>query len=205
MFALRGKWCCAIAHSDVLMSATQSDVMCSFLTRRSAHHKATPSSRTKCASRSACGTHRSKNEKAVQWTAFVFGCGDGIWTSWPSGYEPDELPDCSTPRYNGAGSRDRTGTRSKSHGILSPGRLPVPPFRHKCDRTSSILPIHYSTSLLFCQYPFWKKYFSRRFFAPFLLTRGKKCDIIYRLVWYIVCPVSWIYSHFVGENKLNSW
>ena len=29
----------------------------------------------------------------------VFGCGDGIWTSWPSGYEPDELPDCSTPRY----------------------------------------------------------------------------------------------------------
>ena len=135
----------------------------------------------------------------------TFGCGDGIWTSWPSGYEPDELPDCSTPRYNGAGSRDRTGTRSKSHGILSPGRLPVPPFRHKCDRTSSILPIHYSTSLLFCQYPFWKKYFSRRFFAPFLLTRGKKCDIIYRLVWYIVCPVSWIYSHFVGENKLNSW
>ena len=29
----------------------------------------------------------------------------------PSGYEPDELPDCSTPRYNfGAGDRGRTGT-----------------------------------------------------------------------------------------------
>ena len=27
------------------------------------------------------------------------GCGEGIWTTWPSGYEPDELPDCSTPRY----------------------------------------------------------------------------------------------------------
>ena len=47
----------------------------------------------------------------------------------PSGYEPDELPGCSTPRY-GAGNRDRTGTRFKSHGILSPGRLPISPFRH---------------------------------------------------------------------------
>ena len=31
---------------------------------------------------------------------YSYGCGDGIWTSWPSGYEPDELPDCSTPRYD---------------------------------------------------------------------------------------------------------
>ena len=28
------------------------------------------------------------------------GCGGRIWTIRPSGYEPDELPDCSTPRYN---------------------------------------------------------------------------------------------------------
>ena len=42
----------------------------------------------------------TKNEKAVQWTAFVFGCGGGIWTSRPPGYEPDELPGCSTPRYS---------------------------------------------------------------------------------------------------------
>ena len=30
----------------------------------------------------------------------------------PPGYEPDELPNCSTPRYKdvGAGDRDRTGT-----------------------------------------------------------------------------------------------
>ena len=31
----------------------------------------------------------------------------------PPGYEPDELPDCSTPRYeieDGAGDRGRTGT-----------------------------------------------------------------------------------------------
>ena len=75
-----------------------------------------------------------------------YGCGDGIWTSWPSGYEPDELPDCSTPRYNGAGSRGRTGTRNKSHGILSPGRLPIPPFRHI---TTCFLHRHYIISLLF--------------------------------------------------------
>ena len=30
---------------------------------------------------------------------------------------------------NGAGHRSRTGTRFKSHGILSPGRLPSPPVR----------------------------------------------------------------------------
>ena len=29
-----------------------------------------------------------------------------------------------------AGDRDRTGTGITTHGILSPGRLPVPPRRH---------------------------------------------------------------------------
>ena len=58
----------------------------------------------------------------------------------PSGYEPDELPACSTPRrygwfsvmhhiFNGAGDRDRTGTRVYPRRILSPVRLPVPPLR----------------------------------------------------------------------------
>ena len=47
----------------------------------------------------------------------------------PLGYEPNELPDCSTPRYFGAGNRARTGTRLSSHGILSPGRLPISPLR----------------------------------------------------------------------------
>ena len=46
----------------------------------------------------------------------------------PPGYEPDELPT--------ALSRDmvpETGVepaRDYSHGILSPGRLPIPPLRH---------------------------------------------------------------------------
>ena len=34
------------------------------------------------------------------------------------------------PSLNGAGDRDRTGTILTYHGILSPGRLPVPPHRH---------------------------------------------------------------------------
>ena len=77
----------------------QSDVMCSLLTReahitrRSRHH-----------ARSAHHVPRAehivpKTKKAVQWTAFVFGCGGRICTIRPSGYEPDELPSCSTPRY----------------------------------------------------------------------------------------------------------
>ena len=47
----------------------------------------------------------------------------------PPGYEPDELPGCSTPRY----VVPVTGVepvRDCSHGILSPGRLPIPPHRH---------------------------------------------------------------------------
>ena len=32
--------------------------------------------------------------------SFFIGSGDGTWTTWPSGYEPDELPNCSTPRQS---------------------------------------------------------------------------------------------------------
>ena len=32
--------------------------------------------------------------------------------------------------YNHAADRNRTGTGITTHGILSPGRLPVPPLRH---------------------------------------------------------------------------
>ena len=31
--------------------------------------------------------------------------------------------------FSGAGDRGRTGTSITAHGILSPGRLPVPPHR----------------------------------------------------------------------------
>ena len=56
------------------------------------------------------------------------------------GFEPHDLRVMSPTSYQtaplrdiGAGSRGRTGTRNKSHGILSPGRLPIPPFRHTND------------------------------------------------------------------------
>ena len=53
----------------------------------------------------------------------------------PPGYEPDELP-TAPPRDViqlldiGTGDRGRTGTGITTHGILSPGRLPIPPRRH---------------------------------------------------------------------------
>ena len=40
----------------------------------------------------------------------------------PSDKETQALP-------AGAGNRARTGTGAASHGILSPGRLPIPPLR----------------------------------------------------------------------------
>ena len=69
------------------------------------------------------------------------------------GFEPHDLrvmspTSCQTAPSRdicGAGSRGRTGTRNKSHGILSPGRLPIPPFRHVTTNWSSTLLIHYIT------------------------------------------------------------
>ena len=57
------------------------------------------------------------------------------------GFEPHDLRVMSPTSYqaallrdiylipDGAGNRDRTGTILSYHGILSPGRLPVPPHR----------------------------------------------------------------------------
>ena len=58
------------------------------------------------------------------------------------GFEPHDLRvmsptsyQAALPRGIGAGNRDRTGTILSYHGILSPGRLPVPPFRRGLPRT----------------------------------------------------------------------
>ena len=52
----------------------------------------------------------------------------------PSGYEPDELPDCSTLRYLAMAQLKCRRPESNRYGfkgrrILSPVRLPVPPLR----------------------------------------------------------------------------
>ena len=60
----------------------------------------------------------------------------GIFLVAEAGFEPHDLRvmsptsyQAAPPRDIGAGNRVRTGTRLKSHGILSPGRLPIPPLR----------------------------------------------------------------------------
>ena len=40
------------------------------------------------------------------------------------------MPKTSCQSYDGAGDRGRTGTIGKDRRILSPVRLPIPPFRH---------------------------------------------------------------------------
>ena len=41
-----------------------------------------------------------------------------------------EAAQCLLASHNHAADRNRTGTGITTHGILSPGRLPVPPLRH---------------------------------------------------------------------------
>ena len=48
----------------------------------------------------------------------------------PTSYQAALLRDIYFPIHRGAGDRGRTGTILSYHGILSPGRLPVPPHRH---------------------------------------------------------------------------
>ena len=68
----------------------------------------------------------------------------GIWwrepdlNQRPSGYEPDELPDCSIPRqyfldnsFKWCLGPDLNRHGKKFHRILSPVRLPISPPRHK--------------------------------------------------------------------------
>ena len=52
----------------------------------------------------------------------------------PTSYQAALLRDMMFLSLDGAGDRDRTGTILSYHGILSPGRLPIPPHRQNIKR-----------------------------------------------------------------------
>ena len=60
---------------------------------------------------------------------------DLFWTKMDLLHKTNKKPQTQisskfTTQHITAGDRDRTGTGITTHGILSPGRLPVPPRRH---------------------------------------------------------------------------
>ena len=76
------------------------------------------------------------------------------------GFEPHDLRVMSPTSYQaalprdiyhlcGAGDRSRTGTILSYHGILSPGRLPIPPHRQLI---ISVRASYYIIQVLLCQY-----------------------------------------------------
>ena len=97
------------------------------------------------------------------------------------GFEPHDLRVMSPTSYQaalprdinflatafGAGDRGRTGTILSYHGILSPGRLPVPP--HRRITSQDLLTLgqlyYYITLICFCQ-PVYENYYC---FLDFLL------------------------------------
>ena len=99
------------------------------------------------------------------------------------GFEPPDLRVMSPTSYQaalprdilfyhmcGAGDRSRTGTILSYHGILSPGRLPIPPHRHSWTTVmdsrigSQKLLYHNYYPLSTPFFHFYKKYFHFSFF-----------------------------------------
>ena len=113
---------CGSQRETSLRQKRLSTVLCLALplpsSRRSHKHKKSPLPKPK---------RKNSITRMGNWVLLVAGVG----------FEPHDLRVMSPTSYQtapsrdmiGAGSRGRTGTRNKSHGILSPGRLPIPPFR----------------------------------------------------------------------------
>ena len=90
------------------------------------------------------------------------------------GFEPHDLRVMSPTSYQaallrdilslgGAGDRDRTGTILTYHGILSPGRLPVPP--HRQGSTERLCaPLRFACCIIPHLFPFVNPFFAFLFF-----------------------------------------
>ena len=74
-----------------------------------------------------------------------------------TGFEPRDLRVMSPTSYQAAPLRDMVPeagvepVREKSHGILSPGRLPIPPFRHIIRSLLFRMFLYYSINSFICQ------------------------------------------------------
>ena len=77
----------------------------------------------------------------------------------PTSYQAALLRDIKLwQRFVGAGDRGRTGTILSYHGILSPGRLPIPPHR-RIARESLLTSVHVILSHHFSFVNLFLKYF----------------------------------------------
>ena len=113
------------------------------------------------------------------------------------GFEPHDLRVMSPTSYQaallrdiwfGAGNGNRTRTILSYHGILSPGRLPIPPFRRSGRPLWFPLSLYIISPLISIVNTFLKKaekVFCKFFFAVLFAVWG--IDILFAVVYNIIC------------------
>ena len=131
------------------------------------------------------------------------------------GFEPHDLRVMSPTSYQaalprdikfGAGDRSRTGTILSYHGILSPGRLPIPPHRHTLTTARGYpdrLLQYYTLNRWLCQ-PFFEKrknIFSTRFRhpqkSPTVMARGR---FLFKIRSYSARSFPWSAQHSARQG-----